>query len=205
MAAINENRWTRASMVGFTPGMLGPGKATRLHPGGMTCAHPGTRHLDGDPDASEVSTMEAGSRFRQDTSAEMPTHPADQAFRDVPRIGSGWVAFAGSYLALAGMLNLIWGITALAKKSYFAENGLLWSSLSTWAWIAIVVAAVQIVAGGLLFARKVGGVIMAIVIAMCGMLVNFLSIGAYPVWSSVAMICNALVLWAVTVHGNDFT
>ncbi|MDA0160038.1 hypothetical protein OM076_07180 [Solirubrobacter ginsenosidimutans] len=135
----------------------------------------------------------------------MPTHPADQAFRDAPRIGSGWVAFAGSYLVLAGMLNLIWGISALANKSYFAENGLLWSSLSTWGWIAIVIAAVQIIGGGLLFARKVGGVIMAIVISMCGMLVNFLSIGAYPVWSVVAMVCNALVLWAVTVHGNDFT
>jgi hypothetical protein len=185
--------------------MVGLGEATRLHPGGMTCAHPGTRHLDRDPDASEVRTMEAGSQFRQESSAEMPTHPAAEAFRDAPRIGSGWVAFAGSYLALAGMLNLIWGITALSKKSYFIEDGLVWSSLSTWGWIAIVIAAVQIIGGGLLFARKVGGVIMAIVIAMCGMLVNFLSIGAYPVWSVVAIVCNALVLWAVTVHGNDFT
>ena len=69
----------------------------------------------------------------------------------------------------------------------------------------MLIAAVQIVAGGLLFARKLGGVIMAIVISMCGILVNFLSIGAYPVWSIVAMVCNGLVLWAVTVHGNDFT
>ena len=105
-------------------------------------------------------------------------------------------------MVIAGALNLIWGITALSKKDYFIEGGLVWSSLSTWGWIAIVIAAVQIIAGGLLFARKVGGVIMAIVIAMCGMLVNFLSIGAYPVWSIVAIVCNGLVLWAVTVHGE---
>jgi hypothetical protein len=147
--------------------------------------------------------MGTGARFRQDTQ-QVPTNPAVDAMRDAPRIGSGWVAFAGSYLALAGMLNGIWGITALANKSYFIENGLLWSSLSLWGWIAIVVAAVQITAGVLLFARKMGGVIMALVLAMCGMLLNFLSIGAYPVWSAVAIACNALVLWAVTVHSDEF-
>jgi hypothetical protein len=147
--------------------------------------------------------MASGARFRKET-PDTPTNPAVEAIRNAPRIGSGWVAFAGTYLALAGALNLIWGISALANKSYFVENGLVWSSLSTWGWIAIIVAAVQIVAGGLLFARKIGGVIMAIVLTMCGMLLNFLSIGAYPVWSTIAIVCNALVLWAVTVHGDEF-
>src|SRR4051812_10532430 len=146
----------------------------------------------------------AGARFRQETPPDVPTNPAVEALRDAPRIGSGWKAFAGSYLAIAGMLNGIWGITALSNKSYFVEGGLVWSSLSTWGWIAIVVAAIQIIAGGLLFARRVGGVIMAVVLAMCGILLNFLSIGAYPVWSVVAMVCNALVLWAVTVHSDEF-
>lgn len=147
--------------------------------------------------------MEAGPVFHQD-----PKHstagPARHAVRDTPRIGSGWVAFAGTYLAIAGVLNLIWGVTALSNKEYFVEGGLVWSGLDTWGWIAVIVAVIQIVAGGLLFARKVGGVIMAIVIAMCAMLVNFISIGAYPVWSIIAIVCNALVLWAVTVHGDEF-
>jgi hypothetical protein len=149
--------------------------------------------------------MGTGARFSQETPKDAPTHPAYEAFEDAPRIGSGWVAFAGSYMMIAGMLNLIWGITALSKEAYFRDGGLLLSSLTTWGWIAVVVAAIQITAGGLLFARKVGGVIMALVISMSAMLVNFLSIGAYPVWSIVAIVCNALVLWAVTVHGNDFT
>jgi hypothetical protein len=148
--------------------------------------------------------MGTGARFHKDTTQDVPTNPAVEAFRDAPRIGSGWVAFAGSYLALAGMLNLIWGITALSKKDYFVDGGLVWSSLSTWGWIAVVVAAVQIIAGGLLFARKIGGVLMAIVLAMAGIFVNFLSIGAYPVWSCIAIVCSGLVLWAVTVHGEDF-
>ena len=39
--------------------------------------------------------MGTGARFRQKTQ-EVPTHPAAEAFKDAPRIGSGWVAFAGS-------------------------------------------------------------------------------------------------------------
>jgi len=85
-----------------------------------------------------------------------------------------------------------------------ARTKLLWASLDTWGGLAVIVAVVQLVAGGLLFARKLGGVLMAIVLAMVGILMNFLSIGAYPVWSVVAMSCNALVLWAVTVHSDQF-
>jgi hypothetical protein len=118
-------------------------------------------------------------------------------------IDGRWVAFAGAYMMMAGVLNLIWGITALSKKSYFAEDGLVWSSLSTWGWIAILVAAVQIVTGVLIYSRRMGGMLLAVLIAMVAMVVNFTSIGAYPVWSSIAIVCNALVLWAVTVHGSQ--
>ena len=147
--------------------------------------------------------MEAGAFAHQDPK-HTTEHPSAHAVRDSRRIGSGWVAFAGSYLMISGLLNLVWGITALSKKSYFVEGGLVWSNLSTWGWIAMIIAVVQILAGGLLFARKIGGVLMAIVLAMSGILVNFLSIGAYPVWSIVAIVCSGLVLWAVTVHGEAF-
>ena len=46
--------------------------------------------------------------------------------------------------------------------------------------------------------------LMAIVVAMAGIFVNFLSIGAYPVWSIIAITGSALVLWAVTVHSDEF-
>jgi hypothetical protein len=113
---------------------------------------------------------------------------------------NGWITFAGTYLVIAGALNLIWGVTALAQKEYFHEDGLIFSNLQFWGWIAVVIAAVQILGGALIFMRKVGGMIMGLVLGGCGVLFNFLSIGAYPVWSSIAIGCSLLVLWAVTVH-----
>ena len=63
------------------------------------------------------------------------------------RVGSGWVAFAGIYLVVTGMANLIWGITAHANKSYFVEEGLVWSNLEVWGSFAIVIALCQLAVG----------------------------------------------------------
>jgi hypothetical protein len=116
---------------------------------------------------------------------------------------NGWITFAGTYLVLAGVLTLIWGIAALSKKSYFAEEGLLWSKLSVWGTVAILVGVAQILGGGLIYLRRMGGLIIGLVLAMCGILLNFITIGAYPIWSCIGIVANALVLWAVTVHGEQ--
>ena len=116
---------------------------------------------------------------------------------------SGWLAFASIYLIIAGALNLIWGVTALSKKDFFNEDGLVWSNVQFWGWMALIVAAVQILTALLIRARRSGGMIIGIVVGMVGALVNFMSIGAYPVWSGTAMVCSLLVLWAVTVHWEE--
>jgi hypothetical protein len=42
------------------------------------------------------------------------------------------------------------------------------------------------------------------VLAGLGILLHFLALGAYPVWSVIALVTNGLVLWAVTAHGESF-
>ena len=121
-----------------------------------------------------------------------------------PRARSGWIVFAGVYLLVAGTMNAIWGLAALTDRDVLVEGGLAWSSLTTWGWLSVAVAAVQLSAGGLVLARRVVGRALAVVIALGGLFVNFLSIGAYPLWSILALVANGLVLWAVTVYGDAF-
>jgi len=144
--------------------------------------------------------MEAGAYFHEDP-GRMTSHPHEHAVRESR--GTGWASFAGVYLMLAGALNLLWGIVALSKKDYFVESGLVWSSLGTWAWITIIAGIVQVITGLLIATRRMGGMILGIIVAMSGMLINFVSIGAYPIWSCIGLVCNALVLWAVTVHSDE--
>jgi hypothetical protein len=116
---------------------------------------------------------------------------------------TGWLTFAAIYMLIAGAMNLIWGITALSKKSYFVEEGLVWQSLELWGWVALIIGAVQVLTSWFIYTRKVAGMIMGILAGMVGTLVNFTSIGAYPVWSGAAILCSVLVLWAVTVHWEE--
>ena len=120
------------------------------------------------------------------------------------RSRTGWIAFAGVYLLVAGTMNAIWGLAALSDSEVLRERALAWSNLTTWGWLSVVAAVVQVAAGGLVLARRIVGRVLAIVIALGGLFVNFLSIGAYPLWSILALVANGLVLWAVTVYGDAF-
>jgi len=117
---------------------------------------------------------------------------------------SGWPVFVAVYLLTVGILNVLWGIAAIAGKDNFVEDGLVWSTLQTWGWVVLVVGAVQLLGSGLVVARRAGGAIIAGFLAFLGLLVNFLSIGAYPVWAVILMAIDALILWAVTVHSDEF-
>jgi hypothetical protein len=134
----------------------------------------------------------------------MTQEPRPGAMQGARDYRSGWVAFAGAYLLIAACMNVIWGIVALSNKSAFVEGGLVWSNLNTWGWVAIVAGGVQILAGLLVLARRFAGQWLAGILALVGLFVSFLSAGAYPLWSLIALVANGLVLWAVTVHGDEF-
>jgi hypothetical protein len=121
------------------------------------------------------------------------------------RSSPAWATFVAVYLAIAGVLNLVWGIAALSNKSYFVHEGLLWSKLNTWGWIAIILGAIQVLGALAAFRRRPSGAIIAGFLAFMGIMFNFLSIGAYPVWSAIMLVIDGLIVWAVTVHSDAFT
>ena len=130
----------------------------------------------------------------------MTSSPREGAVRGAGDVGSGSVAFAGAYLLVAGFMNVIWGVVALSNKSAFHESGLVWSTLDTWGWIAIVTGTLQGVAGLMIVARRSAGQWLGGVLAIVGIFVSFFSAGAYPIWSVIALAANGLVLWAVTAQ-----
>jgi hypothetical protein len=121
-----------------------------------------------------------------------------------PHARAGWIVFAGVYLVVAAIMNAIWGVAALTDRETLVEHDLAWSTLTTWGWASVAVGAIQLSAGVLVLARRVVGRALAIAIALAGVFVNFLAIGAYPIWSILALVANGLVLWAVTVYGDAF-
>jgi hypothetical protein len=114
-----------------------------------------------------------------------------------PEAASVGAAFAWIYLALAGVLNVIYGIATLANSDYFHKNDLLWSNIKAWGWVAIVIGGVQLLIAYKVSQRTLGGAIAGVAIACLAFIANFLSVGAYPIWSVIAMALNAWVIWAL--------
>jgi Protein of unknown function (DUF1269) len=69
---------------------------------------------------------------------------------DEPRVTRWWV-FAGISLAIAGFLNVAWGIAAISNSKFFTPNPVyIVSSPHTWGWIALIFGAALVgaAAGG---------------------------------------------------------
>jgi hypothetical protein len=66
---------------------------------------------------------------------------------------TGWWVFAGILLAIAGVLNVVWGIAAISNSKFVTQNSVyVVSSLHTWGWITLIIG------GALVGAAAAGGI-----------------------------------------------
>jgi len=119
-------------------------------------------------------------------------------------VASGWVSFVTMMLLIVGTMHAIWGIGAISKSNYFHEDSLLVSSLTFWGWLALGLGVLQLIAAFLVATRNETGAVIAVFLSFFGVIGSFLAIGAYPVWGVTMIVVNALVIWGVTTHGEEF-
>jgi hypothetical protein len=114
---------------------------------------------------------------------------------------SGWALFAAMWLIVAGSFNIINGITAIHRGSYYI-NQLLFSSLSTWGWIILIVGIAQALAAFMVFARNPTGNLIGVVVASVAMFIWFFFLFASPFGALIAVIINGLVIYGLLI-GNQ--
>ena len=121
-----------------------------------------------------------------------------------PGRGTGWIVFAGILMILAGGNMAINGLWALDSSSQIEENfgdTLLFSSsnLDTWGWIYLIVGAVVVVAGIMVFFRVKFGMWVGIIAAVVQAFFAFFWIFS-PYWPGALVIIalDLLVLYALS-------
>jgi hypothetical protein len=118
----------------------------------------------------------------------------------------GWIMFAGLMMIMLGTFEAIAGLVALFNDEYYlvARSGLVVSvDYTTWGWVHLLLGIVVAAAGlgvmvGQMWARVVG-----IVVVLASAIVNIAFLAAYPVWSTIIITIDVLVIWALTVHGRE--
>jgi hypothetical protein len=113
--------------------------------------------------------------------------------------------FAAAMLAVVGVVQVLEGISAVAKDSIYVA-GVKYSyeiDVTTWGWIHIVIGAVAVAAAVGLFLDQSWGRIAGIAIAALGAIANFAFVPYYPIWSLVVIAFYGIVIWALAYQLRD--
>jgi hypothetical protein len=106
-------------------------------------------------------------------------------------------------LLILGVLNIIWGIAAIADSKFFVQDQkYILSNLNAWGWITLLIGVLQLLAGFSLWSGNLYGRIMAIFFASLSALAALLSIPAYPFWSLAIFALDIIVIYQVSLYGG---
>lgn len=117
----------------------------------------------------------------------------------------GLIVLAGVLMILSGTMQALQGLVALANDTFFVlgQDYLFKFDVTTWGWVHLVLGVIVAVAGGGLFRGATWARVVAVMVASVGILVNFLWIPYFPIWSLTLIAFDVFVIWAVTAHGRD--
>jgi hypothetical protein len=112
--------------------------------------------------------------------------------------GLGRAVFVAILLLIAGTLNIIYGIAAIADANFWVgENHFVLGNLHTWGWVTVLIGVLEIFGGLSLFAGGTFGRVIGIVGASLGALAALLAVGgAYPFWA-----LGVFALCVICIHG----
>jgi hypothetical protein len=143
------------------------------------------------------------TRARQSYNADAP-YDSDRGRE--PTAWAGFVVFSGVMLALLGGFEAIEGLVAILKDNYYlvTRNGLVLNlDYTTWGWIHLVIGIVAVVAGLGIFTGRMWARVLGVVIAVLSALSNVAFLPAYPVWCTIVIALDVLVIYALCVHGGE--
>lgn len=121
---------------------------------------------------------------------------------------TGWIVFGGLMLILLGAFQAIAGLIAIFQDRYYVvgSTGLsVHLDYTAWGVVHLVLAAVNLFAGFGVLAARSWARVWAILVAGVGAVTNLAFLSAYPVWMTIMIALDVVVIWALTVHWADIT
>jgi len=117
----------------------------------------------------------------------------------------GWALFACVMMVMVGGFNVIYGLVGIIDDQHFVTTraGLLLFDISAWGWILLITGIVQVLAAMAVFGGRLWGRVIGIGMAGLNAWAQLSLLEAQPVWSSLIIIVDVLVIYALSVHGRE--
>jgi hypothetical protein len=122
--------------------------------------------------------------------------------------GAGWKLFAGIMIIIGGTFNIIDGLVGITNVNYvktqLGTSGQLplTNNVKTWSWVVLVIGAVMVLAGFLIFVGNLFGRIIGVFAAGVNAIIQLAYLAHYPFWSFTMILVDILVIWGIVVHGG---
>ncbi|HMS47181.1 MAG: hypothetical protein WAX12_20840 [Candidatus Microthrix subdominans] len=118
---------------------------------------------------------------------------------------TGWIYFAGTMLLIGGTLSIIYGFVALFNDNWvvFGNTNAVFLDLTGWGWVHVIIGALIVLSGFGVFTGNVLARTVGVIVAAVSMIANFLWLPVYPFWAIIIIVIDALVIWALMVHGGE--
>jgi hypothetical protein len=126
--------------------------------------------------------------------------------REQPTAWAGVVLFGGIMMLMVGGFQITQGLVALFRDDYYlvSPNGLVIDvDYTTWGWTHLLIGLVAVGTGIGVMLGQIWARVLGIVIAVISALANVAFLSAYPIWSTIIIAMDVLVIYALAVHGRD--
>ena len=138
------------------------------------------------------------------------TYTAEEPYNAPPRrVHTAWVGlvvFGGVMLMLSGGFQIMQGFVAILRDDYYyvTRGGLLINmDYTAWGWTHLIIGLIAVGTGIGLLAGQMWARVLGIVIAVVSALANLAFMSAYPIWSTIIIATDVLVIYAITMHGSE--
>jgi vacuolar-type H+-ATPase subunit I/STV1 len=117
----------------------------------------------------------------------------------------GWVAFAGIMMIMIGVFNIIDGLVALFRHTWYAvpQRGLLTFNFAAWGWLWLIIGVLVVAVGFAVLAGRTWGRVAGVVLVGLNAIGQLAFVSAYPIWSILIIALDVVVIYALIVHGGE--
>lgn len=129
------------------------------------------------------------------------------ASRDASGWAVGWMTYAAVWMWILGFFHAMAGLVGILEDEIYAvtPNYVFQLDVTTWGWIHLILGIVVFMAGIAVFRGSVWARTIGVILAVVSTLGTFAWLPWYPLWGILMITANVFVIWALTVHGRDFT
>jgi hypothetical protein len=118
----------------------------------------------------------------------------------------GFIVFGGIMLMMLGGFQVMQGFVAILRDEYYhvTRTGLLITmDYTAWGWTHLVIGLIAVVAGIGILAGQMWARVIGVIIAVFSALANLAFLSAYPIWSTIVIATDVLIIYALVAHGRE--